>query len=145
MGFILIFLGVKNWMQFRSRFSNWERNCWFLPSKVRTSSTLIKMQLYIPNHPYAKNGSLLDTKPQTAKFESHKESTTEVKNARILNKGIRRGDRSRKRGKKPPKSWHWFLFKNSRNFKRKKWLDPWRIVHAQKNRPCRTQWLCQYS
>jgi hypothetical protein len=46
---------------------------------------------------YAKNGSFLDTKPQTAKFESHEESMTEVKNARILNKGIRRGDRSRKR------------------------------------------------
>jgi hypothetical protein len=42
------------------------------------------MQLYIPNHPYAKNGSLLDTKPQMAKFESHEESTTEVKNARIF-------------------------------------------------------------
>jgi hypothetical protein len=71
---------------------------------VTNSSTLIKIQLYIPNHPYAKNGSLLDMKPQTAKFESHEESMTEVKNARILNKGIWRGDRSRKRGKKPPKS-----------------------------------------
>jgi len=46
---------------------------------------------------YAKNGSFLDTKPQTAKSESHEESMTEVKNARILNKGIWRGDRSRKR------------------------------------------------
>jgi hypothetical protein len=62
------------------------------------------MQLYIPNHPYAKNGSLLDTKPQMAKCESHEESMTELKNARILNKGIRKGDRFRKRGKKPPKS-----------------------------------------
>jgi hypothetical protein len=39
-----------------------------------------------------------------AKCESHEESMTELKNARILNKGIRKGDRFRKRGKKPPKS-----------------------------------------